>query len=98
MGAQIREPGSGEGGQRVADAVTSLPQPERDALVLHVWEGLSYEEIAVALGVPIGTVRSRLNRARTRLRELADPDRRQPQPEADHRRDQHDPGELARQP
>ena len=37
--------------------------PERDALVLHVWEGLSYEEVADALGVPIGTVRSRLNRA-----------------------------------
>jgi len=57
---------------RVADAVTALPEPERDALVLHVWEGLSYEEVADALGVPIGTVRSRLNRARGRLRELAD--------------------------
>jgi RNA polymerase sigma factor (sigma-70 family) len=55
---------------RVADAVTALPEPERDALVLHVWEGLSYEEVADALGVPIGTVRSRLNRARGRLREL----------------------------
>jgi RNA polymerase sigma-70 factor (ECF subfamily) len=52
--------------------VTALPEPERDALVLHVWEGLSYEEVADALGVPIGTVRSRLNRARGRLRELAD--------------------------
>jgi len=56
---------------RVADAVTSLPEPERDALVLHVWEGLSYDEVADALGVPVGTVRSRLNRARVRLRELA---------------------------
>ncbi len=56
----------------VADAVTSLPQPERDALVLHVWEGLAYDDIAAALGVPIGTVRSRLNRARKRLRELDD--------------------------
>jgi RNA polymerase sigma-70 factor (ECF subfamily) len=56
---------------RVADAVTALPEVERDALVLHVWEGLSYEEVADALGVPIGTVRSRLNRARGRLRELA---------------------------
>jgi len=57
---------------RVADAVTALPEPGRDALVLHVWEGLSYEEVADALGVPIGTVRSRLNRARGRLRELTD--------------------------
>jgi RNA polymerase sigma-70 factor (ECF subfamily) len=56
---------------RVAEAVASLPQAERDTLVLHVWEGLPYDEIAVALGVPVGTVRSRLNRARTRLRELA---------------------------
>ncbi|MEY2421795.1 MAG: hypothetical protein QOI95_1862 [Acidimicrobiaceae bacterium] len=56
---------------RVADAVTALPEPERDALVLHIWEGLSYEEVADALGVPLGTVRSRLNRARGRLRELA---------------------------
>jgi RNA polymerase sigma factor (sigma-70 family) len=57
----------------VAEAVTSLPEPERDALVLHVWEGLSYEEVADALGIPVGTVRSRLNRARRRLRELEGP-------------------------
>jgi RNA polymerase sigma factor (sigma-70 family) len=57
--------------QRVADAVTSLPEPERDALLLHVWEGLSYEDVADALAIPVGTVRSRLHRARGRLRELA---------------------------
>ncbi len=51
--------------------MTALPEPERDAVVLHVWEGLSYDDVAEALGVPVGTVRSRLNRARTRLRELA---------------------------
>ena len=55
----------------VVEAVTALPEPERDALMLHVWEGLSYEDVADALGVPIGTVRSRLHRARERLRELA---------------------------
>jgi RNA polymerase sigma-70 factor (ECF subfamily) len=56
---------------RVVDAVATLPEPERDALMLHVWEGLGYEDVADALGVPIGTVRSRLHRARQRLRELA---------------------------
>jgi RNA polymerase sigma-70 factor, ECF subfamily len=39
-------------------------------LLLHVWEGLSYDDVADALGVPVGTVRSRLNRARRHLREL----------------------------
>jgi RNA polymerase sigma-70 factor (ECF subfamily) len=56
---------------RVADAVAALPEVERDALLLHVWEGLAYDDIAAAQGVPVGTVRSRLNRARGRLRELA---------------------------
>jgi RNA polymerase sigma factor (sigma-70 family) len=62
----------------VAAAVASLPEPERDTLVLHVWEGLSYDEIAAALGVPVGTVRSRLNRARGRLREPDGPRGRVP--------------------
>ena len=53
--------------------MTELPEGERDALLLFVWEELGYDEIATALGVPVGTVRSRLNRARLRLRELDDP-------------------------
>jgi RNA polymerase sigma-70 factor (ECF subfamily) len=57
----------------VADAIAALPDGERDALVLYVWEGLGYDEIAVALDVPVGTVRSRLNRARLALRELRAP-------------------------
>jgi RNA polymerase sigma-70 factor (ECF subfamily) len=52
---------------RVADAITGLPAPERQAILLFAWEEMSYEEIADALGVPVGTVRSRLNRARTHL-------------------------------
>jgi len=75
---------------RVADAVTSLPEPERDALVLHVWEGLSYAEVADALGVPVGTVRSRLHRARGRLRELAGPSGR----EHDENTESRDPGRI----
>jgi RNA polymerase sigma factor (sigma-70 family) len=55
---------------RVGDAVAELPEVERDVLLLFVWEELSYDEIATALDVPVGTVRSRLNRARGRLREL----------------------------
>jgi len=54
----------------VADAVAALPEGERDALLLFAWEELSYDEIACALDVPVGTVRSRLNRARETLREL----------------------------
>jgi len=49
----------------------SLTEPEREVLALCDWAGLSYAEAAAALGVPIGTVRSRLARARLRLRERA---------------------------
>ena len=58
---------------RVADAIETLPDPEREALLLFAWEELPYEAVADALGLPIGTVRSRLNRARARLRELIEP-------------------------
>jgi RNA polymerase sigma factor (sigma-70 family) len=51
-------------------ALARLPAGERDALLLVAWEDLSYEEVAAALAIPVGTVRSRLNRARRRLREL----------------------------
>ncbi|MFG3257849.1 RNA polymerase sigma factor [Streptomyces sp. NPDC048172] len=53
-------------------ALASLKRPEREVLVLCLWEGMEYTEIAAALGVPVGTVRSRLSRARKRLRKLAD--------------------------
>jgi len=54
---------------QVVTAVHQLPADQFDVLLLHVWEELSYEEIAVALAIPVGTVRSRLSRARTRLRD-----------------------------
>lgn len=53
----------------LAAAVADLPAGERDVLLLIAWEQLSYDEAARALDIPLGTVRSRLSRARARLRE-----------------------------
>jgi RNA polymerase sigma-70 factor (ECF subfamily) len=58
----------GPGGERLPSVLGQLDHDQRDVLLLYAWEGLSYEEIAAALGVPVGTVRSRLARARERLR------------------------------
>jgi RNA polymerase sigma-70 factor (ECF subfamily) len=57
--------------RRTLRALNDLPRTEQDVLALCVWEELTYEQAAVALGIPVGTVRSRLSRARARLRELA---------------------------
>jgi RNA polymerase sigma-70 factor (ECF subfamily) len=54
--------------REAAEAIRSLPQHEREVLALIADGDLSYEEAASTLGVPIGTVRSRLARARRRLR------------------------------
>ena len=54
--------------QAMAKLLDELPPGERDALLLYAWESLTYEEIANALDIPVGTVRSRLNRTRRRLR------------------------------
>ncbi len=53
--------------RRVADAMAGLPAELRMVMVLRAVEGLSYAEIALAAGIPAGTVMSRLSRARTRL-------------------------------
>ena len=50
--------------------LSRLPKSEQEVFVLAAWFDLSYEDISLALGVPVGTVRSRLFRARKRLREL----------------------------
>jgi RNA polymerase sigma-70 factor (ECF subfamily) len=52
----------------VAAFVPRLPEEQRSILMLNCVEGLSYKEIAEALGLPIGTVTSRLARARIALR------------------------------
>jgi RNA polymerase sigma-70 factor (ECF subfamily) len=51
----------------VLDAIAALPDGPRETLVLHVWGELTHEQIAAELGISVGTVKSRLNRARSRL-------------------------------
>ena len=59
-------------GEQIREAIDRLPDDFREPIVLFDGEGLSYQEIAELLDVPIGTVRSRLNRARKKLqKELA---------------------------
>jgi RNA polymerase sigma factor (sigma-70 family) len=67
------ELGSGDDDARVdretlAQALASLDRDQRDVLLLHAWEELTYDQIAQALGIPVGTVRSRLARARSKVR------------------------------
>ncbi|WP_306303410.1 RNA polymerase sigma factor [Microtetraspora niveoalba] len=52
----------------LARALAALPARDRDVLLLIAWGDLSYEEVARALDIPVGTVRSRLNRARKKVR------------------------------
>ena len=84
MGARLREVGTPEShllsdeiAQTVQEALDDLPEDLRTAIVLRELEGLTYEEIASAMECPIGTVRSRIFRAReaidNRLRPLLNP-------------------------
>lgn len=59
-----------EQAMHVQKALQALPEAARAALVLREYGGLSYQEIAGVLEVPVGTVMSRLNYARNRLREI----------------------------
>jgi RNA polymerase sigma factor (sigma-70 family) len=56
--------------KQIAAALAKLSAELRDTLLLAAWSDLSYEEIAAALNVPVGTVRSRLSRARSKLRTI----------------------------
>jgi RNA polymerase sigma factor (sigma-70 family) len=50
-------------------ALAALPAGDRDVLLLIAWEQLTYQEVSRALAIPAGTVRSRLHRARTKVRQ-----------------------------
>ncbi|MFD7439268.1 RNA polymerase sigma factor [Streptomyces sp. NPDC059861] len=73
-----------------ARALQRLKRTEREVFTLVVWSDLGYAAAAEALGIPVGTVRSRLSRAREKLRRLveeelgADPDGVEPQPGSGH--------------
>jgi RNA polymerase sigma-70 factor, ECF subfamily len=84
MGSRLREMGTPEShlltdeiARTVQQALDDLPEDLRTAIVLREFDGLSYEEIATAMECPIGTVRSRIFRAREaidkRLRPLLNP-------------------------
>lgn len=68
-------PGSPDSGlvrRDIVDALCELPAEQRAAIALTAIEGLSYDEAAAALDIPLGTLRSRLSRGRERLRTTFD--------------------------
>jgi len=78
---QVEDPNPGpamvmesvERGELLQKAIGELPDYQRAMIVLYHKEGLAYEEIAEVMSLPIGTVKSRLNRARLVLREKLEP-------------------------
>src|SRR5215467_13683829 len=54
--------------RELAAALAGLTAADRNVLLMIAWADLSYAEVATALGIPVGTVRSRLHRARSRIR------------------------------
>jgi RNA polymerase sigma-70 factor (ECF subfamily) len=61
---------------RMRAALLTLSDTDRELLLLVAWDELSYEEAAAVLDLPLGTVRSKLHRAKARLRELLEPNGR----------------------
>jgi RNA polymerase sigma factor (sigma-70 family) len=59
----------GDSAEQLVAGLKQLDEQDRETLLLYAWAELRYEEIADALRIPVGTVRSRLNRARRKLRE-----------------------------
>ena len=76
---RVTAPGKQEPAHTLRDlhrALLRLPEATRQAVLLVGYEGLKYKDIAVILSVPVGTVRSRLSRGRSLLRELMDTERK----------------------
>lgn len=67
----------------IAEAMRELPARARELLVLREFEGLSYQELADVLGIPIGSVMSGLSRARLAFRRVLEPRLRQTERAAD---------------
>ncbi|MEU5868002.1 RNA polymerase sigma factor [Nonomuraea sp. NPDC047529] len=65
-----RRVSAGGASRRLAKALAGLSRAHRDTLLLVIWGELTYDEAAAALDVPVGTVRSRVNRARAKLRRV----------------------------
>ena len=83
--------------QQLHAAMARLSHEHREALVLKDIEGLKYEEMAEILGVPVGTVRSRLHRARTELRDLLEANETPtPRPTGGRQAETVEPGEKPR--
>ena len=61
--------------QRLRDAIAQLPDDQREALILTQLEKIPYEEVAQSLGISEGTVKSRVNRAKARLKEILSEER-----------------------
>lgn len=66
------DPEAAMGARDVLDGIAALPEEQRSVLLLVAVEDMSYAEVATVLAVPIGTVMSRLSRARGRMRAFLD--------------------------
>jgi len=66
----VAQPGETDRAEEVNEALLALSPPDRELLLLKHLDGLTYDELSRRLGIPPGTVMSRLHHARRRLREL----------------------------
>jgi RNA polymerase sigma-70 factor (ECF subfamily) len=64
---------AGAARNQLAAALAALPARDRDVLLLVAWGDFAYGDVASALDIPVGTVRSRLNRARRKVRDALGP-------------------------